>query len=64
MVNGYADVYKDNRRKHLRTHTMSYRSIITTATKPALSTVASNRRIKLRAITVNATIGTPAKVSK
>ena len=23
MVNGYAEIYKDNRRKHLRTHTMS-----------------------------------------
>ena len=67
MVNGYADDYKDN-----RTHTISNRrSIITTglklfrismlSTEPALSTVASNRRIrlsKLRAITVNVTIGT------
>ena len=50
-VNGYADIYKANRRKHLRTHTMSNRrSIITTwlklfrifmlSTEPALSTVA------------------------
>ena len=33
MVNGYADIYKDNRRKHLRTHTMSNRSIIITGLK-------------------------------
>ena len=49
IVNGYADIYKDNRWKHLRTHTMSNRrSIITTGlklfcisvlTEPALSTV-------------------------
>ena len=34
MVNGYADIYKDNRRKDLRTHTMpTSRSIITTGLK-------------------------------
>ena len=71
MVNGYADIYKDNTRKHLRTHTMSNRrSIITTGlklfcisvllTKPALSTVAVKPKItafKTQAITVNFTIG-------
>ena len=56
MVNGYADIYKDNRRKHLRTHTMSNRrSLITTelqlfcismlSTEPALSTVAVKPKI-------------------
>ena len=51
MVNGYADIYKDNRRKYLRTDTVSNRrSIITTglklfrismlSTEPTLSTVA------------------------
>ena len=56
MVNGYADIYKDNTRKHLRTHTMSNRrSIITTglklfrismlSTEPALSTVAVKSNI-------------------
>ena len=56
MVNGNADIYKDNRRKHLRTHTMSNRrSIITTGLKlfrismlspePALSTVAVKPKI-------------------
>ena len=56
MVNGYADIYKDNRRKHLRTHTMSNRrSIITTGLKlfrismlsiePALSAVAVKPKI-------------------
>ena len=56
MVNGYADIYKDNRRKHLRTHTMSNRrSIITTglklfrismlSTEPALSTVVVKPKI-------------------
>ena len=56
MVNGYADIYKDNRRKHLRTHRMSNRrSIITTglklfrismlSTEPALSTVAVKPKI-------------------
>ena len=34
IVNGYADIYKDNTRKHLRTHTLSNRrSIITTGLK-------------------------------
>ena len=56
MVNGYADIYKDKIRKHLRTHTMSNRrSIITMglklirismlSTKPALSTVAVKPKI-------------------
>ena len=56
MVNGYADIYKDNTRKHLRTGTMSNRrSIITTGlklfhismllTEPALSTVAVKSKI-------------------
>ena len=56
MANGYADIYKDKRRKHLRTHTMSNRrSIITTrlklfrisllSTEPALSTVAVKPKI-------------------
>ena len=56
MVNGYADIYKDNRRKYLRTHTLSdRRSIITTglklfrisllSTEPALSTVAVKPKI-------------------
>ena len=56
MVNGYADIYKDNTRKHLRTHTMSKRrSIITTglklfrismlSTESALSTVAVKPKI-------------------
>ena len=56
MVNGYADIYKDKRRKHLRTHTVSNRrSIITTGLKlfrismlsiePALSTVAVKSKI-------------------
>ena len=56
MANGYADIYKYNRRKHLRTHTMSNRrSIITTGLKlfrismlsaePALSTVAVKPKI-------------------
>ena len=56
MVNGYADIYKDNARKHLRTHTISNsRSIITTglklfrismlSTEPALSTVAVKPKI-------------------
>ena len=49
MVHSYADIYKDTTRKHLRTHTMSNKSIITTglklyrismlSTEPALSTV-------------------------
>ena len=56
MVNIYADIYKDNRWKHLRTHTMSNRrSIITIwlklfcismlSTEPALSTVAVKPKI-------------------
>ena len=56
MVNGYANIYKDNRRKHLRTHTMSNRrSNITTglklfrismlSTELALSTVAVKPKI-------------------
>ena len=56
MVNGYADIYKDNTQNHLRTHTMSNRrSIITTglklfrismqSTEPALSTVAVKPKI-------------------
>ena len=56
MVNGYADIHKDNRRKYLRTHTMSNRrSIITTGLKlfrismlsieQALSTVAVKPKI-------------------
>ena len=56
MVIGYANIYKDNRRKHLRTHTMSNRrSIITTglklirismlSTEPALFTVAVKPKI-------------------
>ena len=56
MVKGYADIYKDNTQKHLRTHTMSnWRSIITTglkllrismlSTKLALSTVAVKPKI-------------------
>ena len=56
MVNGYADIYKDNTRKHLRTHTMSNRRSIITAglklfripmlsTEPALSTVAVKPKI-------------------
>ena len=56
MVNGYADIYTYNRRKHLRTHTMSNRrSIITTglklfrismlSTELALSTVAVKPKI-------------------
>ena len=56
MVNGYADIYKDNTRKHLRTHTMSNRrSIIPTglklfrlsmlSTEPILSTVAIKPKI-------------------
>ena len=71
MVNGYADIYTDNRRKHLRTHTMSNRrSIITTglklfcipklSTEPALSTVAVKPKMtafKTRAKMVNVTIG-------
>ena len=51
VVNGYADIYKDNRQKYLRTHTVpNRRCIITTglqlfrismlSTEPALSTVA------------------------
>ena len=57
MVNGYADIYKDNRRNHSRTHTMSIRrSIIPTGlklfgismllTEPALSTVAVKPKIR------------------
>ena len=56
MVNGYVDIYKDNTRKHLRTHKMSNRrSIITTglklfrismlSTEPALSTVVVKPKI-------------------
>ena len=56
VVNGYADIYKDNRRKDLKTQTMSNRrSIITTelklfrismlSTEPALSTVAVKLKI-------------------
>ena len=58
MVNGNVDIYKDNRRKHLRTHTMSNsnrRCIITTGlklfcifmllTEPALSTVVVKPKI-------------------
>ena len=56
MVNGYVDIYKDNRRKHLRTHTVSNRrSIITTglkifclsmlSTELALSTMAVKPKI-------------------
>ena len=56
MVNGYADIYTDNRPKHLRTHTMSNsKSIITMglklfrismlSTEPALSTVAVKPKI-------------------
>ena len=71
MVNGYADIYKDNTRKHLRTHTMSNRrSIITTglklfrismlSTEPHCPQWLSNRRLRhsnLRPITANVTIG-------
>ena len=49
MVNGYADIYKDNRRK-----------IYMLSTEPALSTVAVKPKItsfKTGAITVNVTIG-------
>ena len=68
MVNGYADIYKDNTPNHLRTDTVSNRrSIITKgfklfristlSTEPALPTVAVKPKItghsKLRAITVN-----------
>ena len=56
MVNSYVDIYKDNRRKHSRTHTVSNRrSIITMglklfrismlSTEPALSTVAVKLKI-------------------
>ena len=56
IVNGYADIYKDNSRKHLRTHTMSNRRrIITTglklfrismlSTEPAVSAAAVNLKI-------------------
>ena len=71
MVNGYADIYKDNALKHLRTHTMSNRrSIITTGlnyfaylccrSSRNCPQWLSNRRLrlsKLQAITVNVTIG-------
>ena len=57
MVNSSGDIYKDNRRKHLRTHTMSNRrSIIITglkrfrisilSTEPVLSTVAVKPEIR------------------
>ena len=69
MVNGYADICKDNTRKHLRIHTMSNRkSIITTGLKYFAYLCyrpnrhcpqwLSNRRLrlsKLRAIMVNVT---------
>ena len=70
MVNGYADIYKDNRQKHLRTHTMSNRrSIISTglklfrismlSTEPALSTVTVKLKITAFETSnkVNVTIG-------
>ena len=57
MVNSYADIYKDNRQKHLGTHTVSNkRSIIITglkllsisilSTEPVLSTVAFKPKIR------------------
>ena len=69
VVNGYENIYKDNTRKHLRTHTMSNRrSIITTGLNYfAYLCCRSNRHCpqwlsnrilrlsKLRAITVNVT---------
>ena len=56
MVNGYADIYRDTTRKHLRIHTLSNRrSIISTglklfrismlSTEPALSTVTVKPKI-------------------